>query len=85
MARKFKLVFQIVLPSQAREMYEVVKNKGLPTALIMYEGKMQLFSPANSSIHICLYSSETIQANTYYMLTVNPTEESFQAPPVMHK
>lgn len=33
------LFFQIVLPSQAREMYEVVKNKGLPTALIMYEGK----------------------------------------------
>ncbi|KAK3864474.1 hypothetical protein Pcinc_029840 [Petrolisthes cinctipes] len=49
---------KIVLPSQAREMYEVVKNKGLPTALIMFEGEYHGFvNPDNqrSSLEAEIY------------------------------
>ncbi|KAK3864475.1 hypothetical protein Pcinc_029841 [Petrolisthes cinctipes] len=49
---------KIVLPSQAREMYEAVKNKGLPVALIMFEGEYHGFvNPDNqrSSLEAEIY------------------------------
>lgn len=46
----FTLNVQVVPPIQARKIYEALKEKGLPVALIEYEGEQHGFRKVHISI-----------------------------------
>lgn len=43
LGKHFVLNFQVVLPNQARKIYHALKDKGLPVALVEYEGEQHGF------------------------------------------
>lgn len=53
-------------PDQARKIYQALKEKGLPVALVEYEGEQHGFRKVNADLLVnCLIISETIAVYAY--------------------
>lgn len=46
---------QVVPPDQARKIYQALKEKGLPVALVEYEGEQHGFRKVNTTLLVVLF------------------------------